>query len=172
MLIEFIKNYVQPISSEVRTAFFNKRTYLLPTHRNYFFKEVFPTALGGGRCRSNGRRRLAHGFARRDRATFFRWGSRGHRSRRRRTGSTAEGGPFLFQSVDPLEQVAEQRKARSASPGDPQASAAAVLAIVDADEPPLRVFFGTAPLGIARADYASRLATWEQWQHVAELAQG
>ncbi len=33
-------------------------------------------------------------------------------------------------------------------------------------------FFGTAPLGIAKADYASRLETWEQWQHVAELAQG
>jgi NAD(P)-dependent dehydrogenase (short-subunit alcohol dehydrogenase family) len=70
------------------------------------------------------------------------------------------------------ERVAEQRRARQATPGDPQASAAAVLAVVDADEPPLRVFFGSAPLGIAKADYASRIATWEQWQHVAELAQG
>jgi len=69
-------------------------------------------------------------------------------------------------------QAAEARKARTGHPGDPSASAAALLRIVDADEPPLRVFFGTSPLGIARADYASRLATWEQWQDVSELAQG
>ena len=58
------------------------------------------------------------------------------------------------------------------TPGDPTASAAAVLAIVDADEPPLRAFLGEAPLGIAKADYESRLASWEEWQHNAVLAQG
>ena len=35
-----------------------------------------------------------------------------------------------------------------------------------------RVFFGTAPLAIAENDYASRLATWREWQPVSELAQG
>ncbi|WP_428342419.1 SDR family oxidoreductase [Mycobacterium sp.] len=64
------------------------------------------------------------------------------------------------------------RKTRWAAPGDPTASAAAVLKVVDADEPPLRVFFGDAPLGLAKADYEQRLRTWEQWQPVAELAQG
>ncbi len=57
-------------------------------------------------------------------------------------------------------------------PGDPIATAAAVMRVVDADPPPLRVFFGTAPLSIAEADYAQRLATWREWQPVAELAQG
>ncbi|MCV6978026.1 SDR family oxidoreductase [Mycobacterium bourgelatii] len=66
----------------------------------------------------------------------------------------------------------EWRRQRWASPGNPVASAAALLKVVDAEEPPLRVFFGAAPLGIAKADYESRLATWEQWQSVAELAQG
>ena len=46
------------------------------------------------------------------------------------------------------------------------------MEIVDADEPPLRVFFGDAPLQIAEADYASRLETWRAWQHVAQIAQG
>jgi NAD(P)-dependent dehydrogenase (short-subunit alcohol dehydrogenase family) len=69
-------------------------------------------------------------------------------------------------------QVAESRKARMSTPGEPSASAAAVLRIVDADEPPLRVFFGAAPLGIAKADYESRLETWEKWDDVAQLAQG
>jgi len=70
------------------------------------------------------------------------------------------------------EKAAEQRKARVSSPGDPAASAAAVLQVVDAENPPLRVFFGSAPLGIATADYEKRLAGWQEWQHVAELAQG
>ena len=29
-----------------------------------------------------------------------------------------------------------------------------------------------AALGLAKADYESRLRNWEQWQSVAELAQG
>ena len=49
---------------------------------------------------------------------------------------------------------------------------AAVLKIVDAAEPPLRVFFGELPLQLAKADYESRLKTWEEWQPVAVEAQG
>lgn len=64
------------------------------------------------------------------------------------------------------------REQRSAKPGDPRASAEAVLKIVDAENPPLRVFFGELPLQLAKADYESRLATWEQWQPVSVLAQG
>jgi NAD(P)-dependent dehydrogenase (short-subunit alcohol dehydrogenase family) len=78
---------------------------------------------------------------------------------------------------DPIaayDEIREERKQRTASTaaGDPVASAAAVLKVVDADAPPLRCFFGTAPLSIAEADYAGRLATWREWQPVAELAQG
>jgi NAD(P)-dependent dehydrogenase (short-subunit alcohol dehydrogenase family) len=65
-----------------------------------------------------------------------------------------------------------RNQAASAKRGDPKASAAAVLRIVDADEPPLRVFFGTTPLSVATKDYESRLAVWNEWQPVAELAQG
>lgn len=68
--------------------------------------------------------------------------------------------------------AAESRKARVSEPGDPTASAAAVLRLVDAEEPPLRVFFGTSPLRIAKADYAGRIAEWEKWSDVSELAQG
>jgi NAD(P)-dependent dehydrogenase (short-subunit alcohol dehydrogenase family) len=66
----------------------------------------------------------------------------------------------------------EQRASRTAAPGDPRASADAILQVVDAEEPPLRVFFGEAPLAIATADYESRLKTWNEWQHVALVAQG
>ena len=70
-----------------------------------------------------------------------------------------------------VREAGQQRRAGN-TPGDPQASAEAVLRIVDAEQPPLRCFFGTAPLQIAERDYASRLETWREWQPVAELAQG
>ena len=53
----------------------------------------------------------------------------------------------------------EQRRKRAGTPGDPAASAAAMLDVVDAEQPPLRCFFGSAPLGIAKADYEQRLAS-------------
>ncbi|MER6711314.1 SDR family oxidoreductase [Streptomyces sp. NPDC006129] len=57
-------------------------------------------------------------------------------------------------------------------PGDPTATGAALLKIVDADNPPLRVFFGTAPLQQVPQVYAERLKTWEEWADVATEAQG
>jgi NAD(P)-dependent dehydrogenase (short-subunit alcohol dehydrogenase family) len=57
-------------------------------------------------------------------------------------------------------------------PGDPEATGAAVLKIVDAKEPPLRVFFGTVGLPMTKAEYEKRLATWEQWNAIAVEAQG
>jgi NAD(P)-dependent dehydrogenase (short-subunit alcohol dehydrogenase family) len=74
-------------------------------------------------------------------------------------------------AYDEVREANERRRA-GMTPGDPVASAEAILRVVDADPPPLRVFFGSAPLGIAEKDYDSRLATWHEWQPVAELAQG
>lgn len=70
------------------------------------------------------------------------------------------------------EVAAEGRRKRVSSPGDPAATRAAILKIVDAENPPLRVFFGAVPLGIATADYDSRLAEWREWQPVSIEAQG
>ncbi|MGY1810375.1 SDR family oxidoreductase [Blastococcus sp. SYSU D00669] len=69
-------------------------------------------------------------------------------------------------------KAAEQRRARVAGTGDPTASAAAVLAVVDAEDPPLRIFLGGTPLRIATADYESRLAEWRAWEDVAVAAAG
>jgi NAD(P)-dependent dehydrogenase (short-subunit alcohol dehydrogenase family) len=72
------------------------------------------------------------------------------------------------------EHVREQMRQRrgAMNPGDPAASAAAVLKVVDAEHPPLRIFFGDGPLAIAEKDYASRLATWREWEPVSIEAQG
>jgi len=60
----------------------------------------------------------------------------------------------------------------SAERGDPQATAEAILKIVDAEDPPLRFIVGNAMLPMVRAAYADRLATWEAWEDVSNAAQG
>lgn len=59
--------------------------------------------------------------------------------------------------------------ARYAGPAD---AAAALLQIVDDENPPLRVLFGTEPIEIIEPLYAQRLQTWSDWQHVSRTAQG
>jgi NADP-dependent 3-hydroxy acid dehydrogenase YdfG len=60
----------------------------------------------------------------------------------------------------------------ASTPGDPKATASALLRIVDAAEPPLRVFFGDAGLPMIKREYAERIATWEKWNDVSLEAQG
>jgi NAD(P)-dependent dehydrogenase (short-subunit alcohol dehydrogenase family) len=71
---------------------------------------------------------------------------------------------------------AEVREGRNptpaGSPGDPAATRAAILKVVDAETPPLRIFFGKAPLAIATREYESRLALWNEWEAVSIAAHG
>ena len=57
-------------------------------------------------------------------------------------------------------------------PGDPDATGAAILKVVDAKDPPLRIFFGSGGLPLTRAEYARRIQTWEKWHDVSVEAQG
>ena len=59
-----------------------------------------------------------------------------------------------------------------AEPGDPQATGSVILELVDADEPPLRVFLGTGTLDMIRAEYEQRIENWERWDGLAVAAQG
>jgi NAD(P)-dependent dehydrogenase (short-subunit alcohol dehydrogenase family) len=88
------------------------------------------------------------------------------------SGDSAKHATQLDAYADVREQTLKQRAARTAKRGEPEATRAAILKIVDAEEPPLRIFFGEAPLGIATADYESRLALWNEWQDVAIQAGG
>jgi NAD(P)-dependent dehydrogenase (short-subunit alcohol dehydrogenase family) len=76
--------------------------------------------------------------------------------------------------LEPYEDLRAQMIARLASieRGDPQATAEAILRLVDAENPPLRLGLGTTILPRARAAYAERIATWEAWEDVANAAQG
>lgn len=88
------------------------------------------------------------------------------------SGSSAVRAQPLAAYEEVHKQIQESRKARIGTPGDPAATRSAILKVVDAKEPPLRVFFGTAPLAIAKADYAARLKQWEEWNAVAIEAHG
>jgi NAD(P)-dependent dehydrogenase (short-subunit alcohol dehydrogenase family) len=66
----------------------------------------------------------------------------------------------------------QQRAAMPAGRGNPEATGPAILELVDAEAPPLRVFFGIGPLEIIRAEYAQRLETWEEWDELSRRAHG
>ena len=75
-------------------------------------------------------------------------------------------------AYDGVREQAANRPSRRGTPGDPVATREPVLTLVDSDDPPLRIFFGAVPLGIATADYESRLATWNEWQPLSVAAHG
>ncbi|MEV6609769.1 SDR family oxidoreductase [Kutzneria sp. NPDC051319] len=56
--------------------------------------------------------------------------------------------------------------------GDPRATREAILTVVDADEPPLRVFFGQGPLEVITREYEARLDEWRRWDDVSRAAFG
>lgn len=55
--------------------------------------------------------------------------------------------------------------------GDPTATRAAILKVADADQPPLRIFFGKSLTPVTE-EYQQRLATWNEWQPVSLEAFG
>jgi NAD(P)-dependent dehydrogenase (short-subunit alcohol dehydrogenase family) len=76
--------------------------------------------------------------------------------------------------LEPYAEFRQQMIARLSTleRGDPQATEEAILKLVDAENPPLRLGLGTTILSRARAAYAERIATWEAWEDVSNAAQG
>ena len=67
---------------------------------------------------------------------------------------------------------ARRRLSPVGSSGNPTATRSAILKVVDAEKPPLRIFFGKTPIEIATRDYESRLAMWNEWLPVSIEAHG
>lgn len=57
--------------------------------------------------------------------------------------------------------------AKNLEQGDPAAAGRALLKVVDADNPPLRVFFGAQGDQLLPPVYADRLATWAAWRDLS-----
>ena len=56
--------------------------------------------------------------------------------------------------------------------GIPESTAKAICKLIDAPQPPLRLFLGKIALPMVKQTYQNRLATWEEWQDVAVEAHG
>ncbi|RUS46887.1 SDR family NAD(P)-dependent oxidoreductase [Cohnella sp. AR92] len=91
--------------------------------------------------------------------------------------ATDFGSPLSMKTSPGMEVYADLRnqvfgRLSTAERGDPQATANAILHIVDAEEPPLRFAVGAGVLPLAREAYANRLTAWEAWESVTNAAQG
>ena len=56
--------------------------------------------------------------------------------------------------------------------GNPAATAGAILSLVDAENPPLRLTLGKIAFPWIKHTYQERLKTWESWQYVSVAAHG
>lgn len=56
--------------------------------------------------------------------------------------------------------------------GNPAATSGAILSLVDAENPPLRLTMGKVALPWIKHTYEERLKTWESWQDVSVAAHG
>jgi NAD(P)-dependent dehydrogenase (short-subunit alcohol dehydrogenase family) len=90
-------------------------------------------------------------------------------------GTDWSGASAVHTAPNPAyESIREARRAAQANvvrPG-PEVTSAAILTVVDAPEPPLRLFLGSYPYAVAERVYQQRLDTWQQWRAVAESARG
>ena len=91
--------------------------------------------------------------------------------------ATEFGSPQSLKLAPEMEPYAALRqqvfgRLSTANRGDPRATAAALLELVDAKDPPLRFILGNEGLPMMRGVYADRLATWEAWETVSSAAQG
>jgi hypothetical protein len=78
----------------------------------------------------------------------------------------------LLAAYAALREVRQQQPTSGMIAGDPAATSQAILTLVDAANPPLRLILGAARLELVRATYEQRLRTWEQWDDVSRAAQG
>ncbi|MFJ5637678.1 SDR family NAD(P)-dependent oxidoreductase [Streptomyces goshikiensis] len=82
-----------------------------------------------------------------------------------------------MRSTSPLEAYAPLREelARQFAEGsvdsDPKLAAAALLQLVDSDEPPLRLLLGSMVYDLAFDIARSRADTWAAWEHVSRAAE-
>jgi NAD(P)-dependent dehydrogenase (short-subunit alcohol dehydrogenase family) len=75
-------------------------------------------------------------------------------------------------AYEPIREAQQKRRASIKSPGDPDATGPAILKLVDAENPPLRCFFGADAFAMVRPDYEGRIASWEEWDWLAQEAHG
>jgi len=73
-------------------------------------------------------------------------------------------------AYDPVRQALGAQQMPAEMYGDPAAVGPAILKLVDAEAPPLRLFLGVVPTMMVPPTYQARLAQWDAWKDVAIAA--
>ncbi|RQO75516.1 short-chain dehydrogenase/reductase [Pedobacter sp. KBW06] len=73
---------------------------------------------------------------------------------------------------NPVKEAFQQAASTPGFFGQPEATAEAILKLVDATNPPLRLLLGSFAYPAVKAAYEERLASFEEWKSVSEAAHG
>ncbi|MEW1914689.1 SDR family NAD(P)-dependent oxidoreductase [Kitasatospora sp. NPDC085895] len=76
-----------------------------------------------------------------------------------------------LQAYAPLRAKLAQQFAEGSVDSDPKLAAAALLTLVDSDEPPLRLLLGSMVYDLAFDIARTRMATWRGWEEVSRAAE-
>lgn len=79
--------------------------------------------------------------------------------------------------TQPMEEYETVRQAfqESTTPemfGNPEATSAAILKLVDTQNPPLRLLLGKVAYPVVKHTYEQRLESWKEWKEVSDAAHG
>ncbi|HWV73495.1 MAG TPA: SDR family NAD(P)-dependent oxidoreductase [Pseudosphingobacterium sp.] len=80
----------------------------------------------------------------------------------------------LSESIPAYDEIRKDfyEHAEQQDSGNPAATAGAILSLVDAENPPLRLLLGKSTYPWVKHTYEERLKTWESWQDVSVAAHG
>lgn len=65
----------------------------------------------------------------------------------------------------------ERQWAEDSADSDPALAAGALMTLVDADEPPLRLLLGSSVFEVALDLTRGRVSTWQAWEEVSRAAE-
>ncbi|MFI6449735.1 SDR family NAD(P)-dependent oxidoreductase [Kitasatospora sp. NPDC050543] len=84
---------------------------------------------------------------------------------------TAMHGTSPLEAYSPLREKLAEQFAEGSIDSDPKLAAAALLTLVDSDEPPLRLLLGSTVYDLAFDIARTRMATWAAWEQVSRAAE-
>ncbi|MGW1552577.1 SDR family oxidoreductase [Streptomyces sp. NPDC002346] len=76
-----------------------------------------------------------------------------------------------MEAYAPLREELAKQFAQGSVDSDPKVAAAALLKLVDSDEPPLRLLLGSMVYDLAFDIARTRMDTWAAWEHVSRAAE-
>ena len=90
-------------------------------------------------------------------------------------GFTTDWGGSSAKHATPIpayDEIRNMPRPANAKRGDPKATSEAILKVVDAEKPPLRLLLGEFATKVVPQTYDERLKVWKEWEDVSKAADG